>query len=148
MPEVVGVDPAKQKQKSKAIDELRICIAHRWGQLGYLRSSMTLNLSDYKQLVEDLISSVGWLCEVHGQDLPFAPDLSCMTEKFRSNHFGHPNQEDQKDCDLSVVASTTGSEASSSSRVVLPHEFRWLQMPDGVWTVLQATYFQKTSKDH
>lgn len=148
VPEVLGIDPEGEKSRLKAIDGLRVCIAKRWGHVYHMQKSVALD--DFKKLVEDLLGCVSDLMERHGKDLPFAPDLSCFPDTFRDSCLGTvvtvvENKEGQGEDGESVAISKSENSLSSnaSSRTCLPHEFRWVQMKDGVWTVLQALWVGK-----
>ena len=148
VPEVIGVDPEGEKSRLKAIDGLRVCIAKRWGHVYHMQLSLAYD--DFKSLVDDLLGCVSDLIERHGKDLPFAPDLSCMTETFRDSCLGTvvkvvEKKEGQGDDaeSLALTKSENSLSSNASSRSCLPHEFRWVQMKEGVWTVIQALWVGK-----
>lgn len=78
--------------------------------------------------------------EEYGNNIPFAPDLNIVVPVRPCDEPVPIADQDQQ--------STPSSKASSTSsfRACIPHEFRWIEMKAGAWTVLKAMNVFKQCK--
>lgn len=90
-----------------------------------------MDISKWRDMVESYASLIQSLIEMYGEDYIFAPDVPHIVPDAKSTELA-PIQHNTPNSKTSSTAS------SARSRTVLSHEFRWLEMPRGVWTVLKA----------
>lgn len=135
IPVVLGEDVAEEETRSLAIDDLRNVIAHRW--LTLFRKKTMLPEPDFLAATTDLSACIASLVEQNLDEIPFAPDMKDIVpaeviERVPIQQGNSPNVSSSR---KSVAASSC-----SSTRMCIPHEFRWVEMGQGVWTALKAVH--------
>lgn len=118
-------DAAREGVRESGIRKLRLFVAQRWMDVFHLKD--VLPEADFERVQTGVSASVAQLIELHGEDIPFAPDMKQII----------PTTLVERVPIADVVPSEKASCcSSSSSRFNLPHEWRWIEMNEGVWTVL------------
>lgn len=121
-------DLAKEAERHMAIQRLRKAIAFRWNHLYNLKSQ--LPEPEWDTLCGEVQACMATIVEQNAlDDIPFAPDMKDIFPVGQSDRIPITND-----------ASSPSDKSSSvaSSRSCIPHEFRWLEMSQGVWTVMKA----------
>lgn len=114
--------------RQRRLNDLRLCIAARWKQVFELQKQIPLK--DWDRVQQELSSCISGLIDIHGEEIPFAPDMSAIVSIGSSENVPLANAESSP----SIKTSTSSS--LSSLRQCLEHEFRWVEMNEGVWTVM------------
>ena len=118
-----------KKSRDESLRTLRNRIASRWNYIMSLKN--VVPKSHYEVLIQQMKESMSSLVDIHGQVVPFCPGPSDSLLKL---------DESLSDKVTSSTASTTASSQSQNPQV-LPHTFKFLQLPGGsndVWTCVQA----------
>ena len=129
IPVVLDENEVEERQRYQEIVKLRKFIAQRWKHAYQLKTC--LPDGDWNRVKDELTSCIKGLIELHGDEIPFAPDLPDLAPP------SHLSVEKTPIQDCEVLGSEKGS-STTSSRLSLEHSFHWVEMPHGVWTVLQA----------
>lgn len=137
MPVLFEDDPVAEKRRDGEVAKLRSCIAQRWLHLFRLKSSMPH--SEWAGLCEELTGCIAKFVEDNGDDIPYAPDMNrIVVLKDMTDHVPIQVEESPKQKSLSSASSSR-----SSAKMMLSHEFKWVEMRHGVWTVLKAVKCSK-----
>lgn len=131
IPVVLEDDPIQESERDKVIARLRLSIASRWNHAYDLKPH--LPPVDWQRVIDETSVAIKGLIELHGEELPFAPDVMDIIPK-ESSADAVPMQDQALDDDKRSQSTASGS----VQRMCLSHEFRWVDMPRGVWTVLQV----------
>ena len=134
IPVVLEDDPVAEVAREQVIQSLRVKIAKRWKRILAIKS--LLPLPDWTRIIDEMVACVAALVEECGNEIPFAPDMRDIISMPTTEKESTPVCD--KDSPGSSKASSTGS-----TRTCIPHEFRWLQLDEGVWTALKARGFEK-----
>ena len=129
IPEVDDNDERTAQTRDAAIASLRRVIARRWSHLYELRCS--LPESQWNDLSNSVTACIASLVEKNAEEIPFAPDMKVLIPEV-SEYVPITKDDSPPEKSSKSISST------SSTRTCVPHEFRWLEMRHGVWTVLQA----------
>lgn len=119
----------QEQLRDQEIVKLRKFIAQRWKDVYHLKTR--LPDAEWNLVKDEFTSCIKGLIELHGDEIPFAPDLPDIALP------SHLSIEKQPVHDCEVLGSEKAS-STTSSRLSLEHSFYWVEMPHGVWTVLQA----------
>lgn len=131
VPLVLEENEQQEQQRNQEVVKLRKFIALRWKHLYHCKT--LLPDEDWNRIKDELTSCIKGLIELHGDEIPFAPDLFDIAPPSHPASVEKvPIQEDDEVLGSEKASSTT------SSRLSLEHSFYWVEMPEGVWTVLQA----------
>ena len=130
LPVVLEDNPVEEAVRAQGICDLRRVVARRWQHLQYLRTYLPED--DWSRVKAELKATMTSLMDLYGAEIPFAPDMDQIL----------PTEVMEKVpvADAAEVTQAESSASSQCSRYCLPHEFRWIEMKDGVWTVVTATW--------
>ena len=107
-------------EQQTALEAIRDVVAGQWEVL----ANSKLGAVDYRRRRDGLLKQLEEVMTIHGEDVPFAPDLPLPPAS------SEPGGEEQ--------AAEEQASPGRDGGACVKHVFRFLQNSDGVWTVLQA----------
>ena len=131
VPVVVSDDSFEEQTRHLAMCQVRRAVANRWNHLFALKDK--LPLSDWERLRDEVSGCMASFVEQNDAEIIYAPDMKDLVLAELGE--GAPLQDTPQASDQ--------ASSSSSQRSCVPHEFRWLELRDGVWTVMKACSFNQ-----
>ena len=131
-------DPAREEARRLGVNKLRVFVALRWEHVFHLKT--LLPSSEWTRLSEEVSSCIRSVMDLHGDEFPWAPDMPDILVKEPENviPLQTGDSETAKPERGSSRRLSSSSTSSASSKQCLPHSFKWIEMREGVWTVLEA----------
>ena len=133
IPLVLEDDPAQEQVRDECIFRLRRQIACRWQHCFHLKTMIPTK--DWERVKSEVAATIASLIELHASEIPFAPD---MCDIIQQNQVEKIPVQDTFETTPDNKSSTSGK----TSRSCLEHEFRWIEMGQGVWTVLVVHWIE------